>query len=156
MFTPRRGPPASVLSASLLALRSGCVTGPAASRQATVTPTVTSFASEGLAPSTVPSKWWHLYREPALDALVEDALTNNRDLREASAHLLEARAILREVRRQRLPHTKTSADAGWGSMLQDQIGAAYDNSDHICTGSRFGIAPMWRGKPTYSDVWRHR
>lgn len=139
MFTPRRRSPAFLLSASLLSLLSGCATGPAASPQATVTPTVTSFVGEGLAPSTVPTKWWRLYREPALDALVEEALTNNRDLREAAAHLLEARAILREVRGQRLPQTKTSADAGGGSTLQDQIGAAYDNSDHIRTGSRFGL-----------------
>jgi len=139
MFTPRRGPAAFFLSTSLLSPLSGCATGPAASPLATVTPAVTSFAGEGLAPSTVPAKWWRLYREPALDALVEQALTNNRGLREAAAHLLEARAILREVRGQRLPQTKTSADAGWGSTLQDQIGAAYGNSDHIRTGSRFGL-----------------
>jgi len=104
-----------------------------------VTPTAPSFISRGLEPSSVPAKWWHLYRDPALDALVEEALTNNRNLREAAAHLLEARAILRQVGGQRLPQAVTSADAGGGSTLQDQIAGAYKDSDHIRTGSRFGV-----------------
>ncbi|BAV64369.1 efflux transporter outer membrane subunit [Sphingobium cloacae] len=86
-----------------------------------------------------PDKWWSLYREPALDALVEEALANNRDLRAASARLLEARAVLSEAHAARLPETGLSVEAGRGSTLEDQIAASGAGSDHVRTGPRFGF-----------------
>src|SRR5205807_116501 len=39
-----------------------------------------------------PSKWWRLYDDPALDELVNDALSSNADLRVAAANLARSRA----------------------------------------------------------------
>lgn len=135
----RRGRTASFLSASLLSLLAGCVTGPAVPPRATVAPPASPAGGDALVPSPVPGRWWRLYREPALDALVEEALTDNRDLRTAAARLLEARAILDEARGERLPQTTVAADAGGGSSLEDQIEAAYGHSDRVRTGPRFGL-----------------
>lgn len=94
---------------------------------------------EGVRSDAPPSNWWHLYRDPALDALVEEALANNRDLRAASANLLQARSILSEARGELWPATRLSAGAGDGSTIQDQIAAASAGGDPIRTGSRFDL-----------------
>lgn len=45
-----------------------------------------------------PPGWWRLYRDPALDALEEQALAANTDLRAAAANLARAQAVLSEAR----------------------------------------------------------
>ena len=42
--------------------------------------------------------WWRLYRDPVLDALVQDALAANTDVRVAVVNLARARAVVREER----------------------------------------------------------
>ncbi|MGS0970877.1 efflux transporter outer membrane subunit [Burkholderia glumae] len=42
----------------------------------------------------VPARWWRLYDDPVLDALVQQALDSNTDLRVAAANLARARAAL--------------------------------------------------------------
>lgn len=51
-----------------------------------------AFAAQPL-----PDRWWRLYEDPALDALVEQALAANVDLRAADANLGRAAAIVQEV-----------------------------------------------------------
>ncbi len=72
-------------------------------------------ASDSIAVSSepLPGKWWQLYDDPALDALVTEALTANTDLRVAAANLRRARAILSETRAQRLPTTTLSGSASY-------------------------------------------
>ncbi len=76
----------------------------------------------------LPDKWWQLYDDPALDALVSEALTANTDIRVATANLRRARAILSETRSQRLPTTSISASASYlrsnGSSGSGSIGTA--------------------------------
>jgi NodT family efflux transporter outer membrane factor (OMF) lipoprotein len=119
---------AATLVPSLLA---GCATAPSAPPHSTI------IASADSGAAIPPSQWWRLYREPALDALVEEALTNNRDLRVAAANLLKARAELGEARARRGPVTDLSAGAGYGRNLQDQIAAAPHDGDPFRTGARF-------------------
>lgn len=73
-----------------------------------------------------------------MDRLVEEALTHNRDIAAASAHLAEARAVLDEASNKQLPQTVVTADTGTGSTLQDQLEAAYEHRDSIRTGPRMG------------------
>ena len=61
----------------------------------------------------LPDKWWQLYDDPALDALVTEALTANTDLRVATANLRKARAVLSETRAQRLPSTTLAASGSY-------------------------------------------
>ncbi len=125
-----RGPSAFILASLLLG---GCAHAPSTPPQTTVA----LPPSDGSDDATPLTQWWRLYREPALDALVSEALANNRDLRVAAANLLKSRAELGETRAKRGPSTGLSAGTGYGSTLQDQIAAVADGGDAIRTGSRF-------------------
>ncbi|MGI4856127.1 MAG: efflux transporter outer membrane subunit [Janthinobacterium lividum] len=50
--------------------------------------------SEAASAAAVPDYWWHLYDDPALDALVNEALKSNNDLRVAAGNLERANAVL--------------------------------------------------------------
>jgi multidrug efflux system outer membrane protein len=57
------------------------------------------------------ARWWTLYRDPALDKLVEEGLAHNRDLAIAAARIEEARALLTIADAERAP----SVDASFGA-----------------------------------------
>ena len=61
-------------------LPSGWMVPAADSAAATVTPTIDPH-------------WWHLFDDPALTALIEEALQHNADLSVAAARIAEARAL---------------------------------------------------------------
>lgn len=64
--------------------------------------------------------WWRLYADPTLDALIGEALENNRELAEADANLDRVRAALSEARVGYLPSTTLSAGYTEGrSATQD-------------------------------------
>jgi multidrug efflux system outer membrane protein len=91
-----------------------CAVGPNFRPPATPSASAGKYiAADSIAVSSepLPEKWWQLYDDPALDALVAEALTANTDLRVATANLRRARAILSETRSQRLPSTAISASA---------------------------------------------
>lgn len=59
-----------------------------------------AFASargEAFSQAPLPDRWWRLYDDARLDALVEEALAANTDLRVAEANLDRADAVLREA-----------------------------------------------------------
>ena len=117
----------TVFAAASIVPLAACVTAPAAPA-APPASTVTAAASldlpAGVSGAAAAGRWWSLYQDPVLDALVTQALANNRELRAAAANLLEARAVLRAAQRERLPQTSLSAGAGYGSTETDQIEAA--------------------------------
>lgn len=126
---------ALALCASMLA---ACAGVPPASPAPTVTVPET-LADSPPARGALGLSWWARYREPALDALVDEALANNRDLRVASAHLLQARAMLGGAQAERLPDTEVAGGVGAGSTLQDQIDAASRSSDRVRSGLRYDL-----------------
>lgn len=96
---------ALLLAGSLLA---GCAVGPNYERPETPPTAAGAFVDPGITkvtPGAVEGEWWHLFKDPVLDRLVVEALTHNTDIRQASANLKRARAILSETRGQRLPGT---------------------------------------------------
>ncbi len=54
--------------------------------------------SSAYSPDPLPDRWWQLYAIPRLDALIEEALRANTDLRLAAANLERSRAVVQEVR----------------------------------------------------------
>ncbi|NAN55370.1 TolC family protein [Pseudomonas protegens] len=121
---------------ALCALLAGCTLGPERPPGSTVPLPVSHLdatAEQGL------DQWWQLYRDPGLNAAVQEALSQNRDLRMAAANLLQARALLRETDTLRQPSTQVTARAGYGSTADDQLEAALQDSQHIRTGSRYGV-----------------
>ena len=59
----------------------------------------------------LPQRWWHLYDDPVLDGLEEQALAANTDLRVAAANLARARAITAVAEGGREPDFSVSAGA---------------------------------------------
>lgn len=98
---------------SLLLLLAACAVGPDYQRPAAL-PAEQARLTEALGngaitPSPLPDQWWHLFKDAELDRLVAQALAKNTDLREASANLQRARALLSEAGAARLPTSGTSA-----------------------------------------------
>lgn len=90
--------PAALLAPALLA---GCTTvGPeyrlpaAAVAKAPVAQAPFREAGDGTTGDPLPARWWHLYDDPVLDALEQQALAANTDLRVAAANLARARAVV--------------------------------------------------------------
>lgn len=81
-----------------------------------------------------PDGWWRLYRDPALDRLVEQALAANTDLRVAAANLAQARAVLRETRAGRTPSTTVGAGASYGQPSAASLGL-----DSVDAGATFDV-----------------
>jgi NodT family efflux transporter outer membrane factor (OMF) lipoprotein len=65
-------------------------------------------------PSLPPDAWWHLYEDPRLDALVQEALQANRTLVAADANFAAARAVVSAVHAERYPSTAVVAGGIYG------------------------------------------
>jgi len=102
---------------ALAALLGGCVAGP--DYHVPEGATVNAASAQGkfdaaqggaFADAPLPDHWWRLYRDPALDTLVAEALAANTDLRVADANLRAATTVLDQTLAGRT--VQTSIDAG--------------------------------------------
>lgn len=108
----------SILLASAGALTlSACAVGPAYRSPTPAAPSQSPFLEAGKSPvftgDQPAGEWWSLFGDPTLDALVEQALAANTDLRVAAANLAQARAVLKEAQAGRLPTTSVGASGAY-------------------------------------------
>ena len=68
-------------------------------------------ASPTVSTAAARDDWWRLYEDPTLDALIQQAFSENNQLEAAFANLRAVRASLSEARVGRFPTTTTSAQA---------------------------------------------
>jgi len=68
----------------------------------------------------VPADWWRLYQDPVLDALVQDAIAANTDLRVAAANLAKSRAALSLADTARDPATSLGLGAGFERLSAEE------------------------------------
>ncbi|SNT10540.1 efflux transporter, outer membrane factor (OMF) lipoprotein, NodT family [Sphingopyxis indica] len=115
---------------ALLAVLSACTTvGPAyappplpAGMANGETSAFEASASRAISSAPLPDRWWQLYDDARLDALVEDALAANTDLRAAAANLERAQALTREVRAASGVQTSLDGSASVGETSSLGIG----------------------------------
>jgi NodT family efflux transporter outer membrane factor (OMF) lipoprotein len=103
---------AAALAATATAL-AGCHVGPRYATPGTPASAARAFIETDTRvalPAPTDPRWWHLYNDPALDALIADAFAANTDLRVAYANIARARGALRSARSGRFPSTTTSAN----------------------------------------------
>lgn len=116
--TPRLFSRPSALLVLVTAIASsGCTSGPDYQSPAIPVAAAGAFVSKATATDSMaplPANWWKLYNDPALDDLVQQALSANTDLRVTLANLDRARALYREARAGLLPSTNLSAGANYG------------------------------------------
>ncbi|MFM2372907.1 MAG: hypothetical protein RIS85_2629 [Pseudomonadota bacterium] len=129
----------------LLALSvGGCAAGPDYRPPETSSLVGGPFVTQATAfdPATsLPDQWWKLYDDPALNALVAQALGANTDLRVAAANLAKARAAFRETKAARLPGTEINGGISYGDGMQGAGGAFTQNT------------PQWSGNGSLSVNW---
>jgi len=91
-----------------------CTLGPNYKRPAIQTPSVYRGADSSLSPATAASladaRWFDLFRDDTLTALVTTALQQNFELRIAAERILQARALFRITRADQFPTVSASAD----------------------------------------------
>lgn len=125
-----RGPLFRFTSLGLLLLVAACKQGPDFQQPQAPRPTV--YQSEGIGGESVANvPWWDLYRDPVLQKLIDDGLTNNRSLREAFAKITESRATLGMVKADLYPSLNII-----GAGFYQQTGQA----DSVSTFDNFKLA----------------
>lgn len=100
-----------------LAALAGCVAGPdyappenSAAATASAKGPFVAGNDPAFSQDPLPERWWRLYDDPLLDALVEQTLEANASLRAADANLRKADAVVRETAGQKALGTSVLAD----------------------------------------------
>jgi multidrug efflux system outer membrane protein len=107
------------LIALLFVLLPGCTVGPKYKRPAVTVPDgyrgLAPDAAQQTAASLGDEKWWAVYQDEQLQALIREALTQNFDVRIAATRILQAHAVLGITRADQLP---TIAGGASGSNVR--------------------------------------
>jgi multidrug efflux system outer membrane protein len=98
---------AVVLIAVFLA---GCMVGPDYRRPAVDTPQAFKYEEKD-AQDTVNTDWWKQFGDPALDALITEALANNRTVKIAAANIEQAVGVLMQTRAPLFPQISYTGTA---------------------------------------------
>ena len=93
----------------------GCVALPEIKQ---ATPELPAAWPDGAGDSVIAPDWWKTYGDPVLDALIDEALAHNRELRLAAARIEQARANLGLADADRYPHVELVGDASRSRMSQ--------------------------------------
>jgi outer membrane protein TolC len=107
-----------LLALGAVVLLGGCVAAPVR-RAAPPAPVAWTVTEATTLVAALPEDWWTAFREPALDALVAQALRNNADLAGATLRLRAARELARDARLGRGPSGGVA-----GGILRTRIAAA--------------------------------
>ena len=109
---------------ALALLAQGCATVPGLPESATPRPVETLAADRSLAAERgafPDDRWWLAYDDAALDALIQEGLSQSPDLAAAAARVRMADAIARQARSALLPTLEIDAKAGGRRMSQNQV-----------------------------------
>jgi len=106
----------------------GCVQGPDYVKPSVEVPSAYRYADAPVQPDaeTARQAWWSGFRDPYLDALVTEALQNNRDLRIATGRVDEFTAILAGTRSQGLPQVGYGLSGNRARASEEKIPAIVD------------------------------
>ncbi|WP_407297458.1 efflux transporter outer membrane subunit [Stutzerimonas zhaodongensis] len=110
-----------LLLTAALAL-SACAVGPDYRTPEVAPVEIERAATAGFDQSRFQAAWWRQFDDPTLDALVGQALAENRELRIAFARLRAARSIRDDVANDRFPTVTAGASAEYGEAQQPGFG----------------------------------
>jgi outer membrane protein, multidrug efflux system len=128
-----------------LAALAGCAVGPDYQRPAAPVPA--AWQPEAPWHEAVPGdsrlkdRWWELFGDEGLNALIDQALKNNQSLRVASARLDQARAQVTITAAALFPLVSLGADAGRGKTSANRPLAAYNTPNQSTTQNEFTVGP---------------
>ncbi len=128
---------------------SGCVTIPEFIRPKPELPAAwTPLAEKAVvaAPVELTPTWWKAFHDPALHALMDEALAHNQDLQAAAARILESEAALRTVTGAHQPYV--AASAGYSHNRRSQAGSTVVAGSPIYDSHDLGIEASYE-----LDLW---
>lgn len=131
-----------ILAAAATVLLAACTVGPNFENQDPNVPGAFRGDSNASSESIADLPWWKIYREPKLQSLIREGLSNNQDLRIAVSRVEQARQIANQTRSLALPSVGYSGNAITG---RNQGGTAYGKSGD--SGSAF-VNAVWE-----VDLW---
>lgn len=125
---------------------SGCAVGPNYRRPAIDSPVV--FRGENPPTNAAPAglDWWKVYQDPTLQALIQEAFTNNYDLRIAAARVEQARALAEQARSQFVPSVTYGGAVSRGANAL--FGSAYPNHAATVNSAVATLNAFWE-----LDLW---
>ena len=91
-------------------LLTGCMVGPDYVRPVVEVPAAFRY-EEREAQETANTEWWKQFQDPVLDALIAEALANNRNIKIAAANMEQAAAVLMQTRSPLFPQIGYSGSA---------------------------------------------
>ncbi|HXJ86650.1 MAG TPA: efflux transporter outer membrane subunit [Candidatus Binatia bacterium] len=118
----------TIISLSFLC---GCTLGPKYKRPAAPVPDTFRGSVPG-GPTTAQSlgdeKWWTVFQDAQLQALIREALTQNYDVRIAAARVLQAQAVLGITRADQFPTISAGASAINNRLPKTPVTPAFETS----------------------------
>lgn len=135
-------PLATAVMLSGLLLSAGCMVGPDYQRPQLDMPAVWKEPAPTDA-SFANLDWWELFADDRLDALIREALANNRDLGVAVARIEEAAALLRIERANQYPFLDAEAGAGRSSQSRNILPTAETESSYFFNGAASFEVDLW-------------
>jgi multidrug efflux system outer membrane protein len=135
------------LSAAAFLMLTGCTLGPRYKRpQVTVPDTYRGLAPDA-SPQSVASlgdeKWWSVYQDPQLQALIREALAQNYDVRIAAARVLQAQAVLGITRADQFPTISGGVSTSNERFAATRITPAFETSPSGVNLSLFWELDFW-------------
>lgn len=111
-----------------LSLATGCVQGPDYVKPAVAVPDAYRYGGNAASTldTTAESAWWSGFGDPYLDALVQEALANNRNLVIATARVDEFAAILAGTRSQAFPQVGYGLSGNRSRTSEEKLPAFVD------------------------------
>ncbi|MFT4101990.1 MAG: TolC family protein [Burkholderiaceae bacterium] len=94
--------------------------------------------ADGLSSAALPARWWELYADPRLDALIDEALRANTDLRAAAANLEKAQAVVQEVRA--TDGVRPSINASTSLLRNSTLGVGAADHAHGVVDAGVGVS----------------
>jgi len=135
------------LIALTLLLLTGCTVGPKYKRP----PVTVPDAYRGLAPDAGPEstasladeKWWSVFQDPQLQALIREALSQNYDVRIAATRVLQAQALVGITRADQFPTITGGASGSNQRFPVTAITPAFETSPAQVNLSLFWELDFW-------------
>lgn len=121
------------LSLMVLAV-TGCAVGPDYQAPQPDPARIAHAKSSDYDRSRFESAWWHQFEDPTLDALIGQALAENRELRIAFARLRAARSIRDDDANDRFPTVTAGASAEYGKAQQPGFSGQRSNIERYDLG----------------------
>ncbi|AIY42782.1 RND efflux system [Collimonas arenae] len=139
-------------AAAAALLLSACAVGPDYIRPATVAPI--AFKENKDWKTATPKdqelhgKWWEIYQDPQLNALVEQVNISNQNLAQSEAQFRQAAALVQSARAAYLPTVSASVSATRSGGSRNSAGSTTGSSSSV--GNSFSLGPSVSWEP---DLW---